>query len=29
VGVSYAGPAASFPWRFSVRGNPWVSRARA
>ena len=29
VGVSYAGPAAFFPWRFSVRGNPWVSRARA
>ena len=29
VGVSYAGPAARFPWRFSVGGNPWVSRARA
>jgi DNA-3-methyladenine glycosylase len=29
VGVYYAGPAAFFPWRFSVRGNPWVSRARA
>jgi len=29
VGVSYAGPAARFPWRFWVRGNPWVSRARA
>ena len=29
VGVSYAGLAAFFPWRFSVRGNPWVSRARA
>jgi len=28
VGVSYAGPAANFPWRFSVRGNPWVSPAR-
>jgi len=29
VGVSYAGPAAHFRWRFSVRNNPWVSRARA
>ena len=29
VGVSYAGPAALFRWRFSVRSNPWVSRARA
>ena len=29
VGVSYAGPAARFPWRFWVRGNRWVSRARA
>ena len=29
VGVNYAGPAARFPWRFSVRGNPWVSRAKA
>jgi len=29
VGVSYAGPAARFPWRFWVRGNPWVSRVRA
>jgi len=29
VGVSYAGPAAHFRWRFSVRSNPWVSRAQA
>ena len=29
VGVSYAGPAARFPWRFWIRENPWVSRARA
>ncbi len=29
VGVNYAGPAARFPWRFWVRGNRWVSLARA
>jgi len=29
VGVSYAGPAARFPWRFSIRDNPWVSRSRS
>jgi len=29
VGVNYAGPAARFPWRFSVRGNLWVSPAKA
>ena len=29
VGVGYAGPAAKFPWRFSIRGNPWVSRAKS
>lgn len=29
VGVNYAGPAARFPWRFSVRSNPWVSRSRS
>ena len=26
VGVGYAGPAANFPWRFWIRGNPWLSR---
>ena len=29
VGVNYAGPAARFPWRFSLRDNPWVSRSRS
>ena len=29
VGVNYAGPAARFPWRFSIRNNPWVSRSRS
>lgn len=29
VGVNYAGPAAKFRWRFSMRGNPWVSRSRS
>jgi DNA-3-methyladenine glycosylase len=29
VGVNYAGPAARFLWRFWIRGNRWVSRARA
>jgi DNA-3-methyladenine glycosylase len=29
IGVGYAGPAAKFPWRFLIRGNPWVSRARS
>ena len=28
VGVNYAGPAARFRWRFSIRDNPWVSPAR-
>ena len=28
VGVHYAGPAAKFRWRFSLRDNPWVSRSR-
>lgn len=29
VGVNYAGPAAKFRWRFSIRDNPWVSPSRA
>jgi DNA-3-methyladenine glycosylase len=29
VGVNYAGSAAHFPWRFSIRDNPWVSRSRS
>ena len=29
VGVNYAGPAAKFLWRFSIQGNPWVSRSRS
>lgn len=29
VGVNYAGPAARFPWRFSLRNSPWVSRSRS
>ena len=29
VGVNYAGPAARFPWRFSIRSNPWVSRSHS
>ncbi len=28
VGVNYAGPAAKFRWRFSIRDNPWVSPSR-
>jgi DNA-3-methyladenine glycosylase len=28
VGVGYAGPAAKFRWRFSVRHHPWVSPSR-
>ena len=28
VGVNYAGPAARFRWRFSIRNNSWVSPAR-
>ena len=28
IGISYAGPDAYQPWRFHIRGNPWVSRAK-
>lgn len=28
VGVNYAGAAAKFRWRFSIRNNPWVSPGR-
>lgn len=27
IGIDYAGEDALLPWRFSVRGNPWVSKA--
>lgn len=27
VGVGYAGEDALLPWRFSIRNNPWVSKA--
>jgi DNA-3-methyladenine glycosylase len=29
VGIAYAKEDALLPWRFSVRNNPWVSRAKA
>ncbi|WP_192823233.1 DNA-3-methyladenine glycosylase [Rufibacter sp. LB8] len=28
VGVAYAGADALLPWRFSVKGNKWVSKAK-
>ena len=28
VGVDYAGEWAKKPWRYSIRGNPWVSPAK-
>jgi len=28
VGVAYAGPDASLPWRFRIQGSPWTSRAK-
>lgn len=27
IGIDYAGEDALLPWRFSVKGNPWVSKA--
>ncbi|MBT1701848.1 DNA-3-methyladenine glycosylase [Chryseosolibacter indicus] len=26
IGIDYAGEDALLPWRFSIRGNPWVSK---
>lgn len=26
IGIDYAGEDARLPWRFSLKGNPWVSR---
>ena len=26
IGIDYAGEDALLPWRFTVKGNPWVSR---
>ncbi len=28
IGVDYAGEHASYPWRFFVKGNKWVSKTR-
>ena len=28
VGVGYAGADALLPWRFSLKGSPWVSKAK-
>lgn len=28
IGVDYAGSDAGLPYRFSLKGNPWVSRAK-
>lgn len=27
IGIDYAGEDALLPWRFTIHGNPWVSRA--
>jgi len=26
IGIDYAGKDARLPWRFSIKGNPWVSK---
>ena len=26
IGIDYAGEDAKLPWRFTIKGNPWVSR---
>ncbi|MFN3840277.1 MAG: DNA-3-methyladenine glycosylase [Cyclobacteriaceae bacterium] len=26
IGVEYAGKDAKLPWRFTIRGNPWISK---
>ena len=28
VGVDYAGEDAKLPWRYRVKDNPWVSKAK-
>lgn len=28
IGIDYAGEDAALPWRFYIKGNPWVSRPR-
>ncbi len=27
IGIDYAGEDALLPWRFTIKGNPWVSKA--
>ncbi len=26
IGIDYAGEDAKLPWRFTIRGNPWISK---
>lgn len=26
IGIDYAGKDAHLPWRFTIKGNPWVSK---
>lgn len=28
IGIDYAGEDAALPWRFYIKGNPWVSKAK-